>query len=243
MIAISTIFVAGMFAPEFSTVVTALSITAIVLLGIAATFAVSWGLSQTMLKGEASTNILELPPYRMPQFGSVIYRSIIDRTLFVLKRAVIMAAPAGAVIWLLANVIIGETSILLHMAHFLDPFAWYLGLDGVILLAFILGLPANEIVVPIMLMTYLATGEMMDAGTLNELKSILISNGWTWLTAVNTMLFCLLHWPCSTALLTTYKESGSVKWTFVAFALPTAVGIGACLLLTTAVRLSGLAPF
>lgn len=241
MIAISSIFIAGLFSAEFTTLAVALSITSIVLLGVAVTFAVSWGLSQTLLKGEASTNILELPPYRMPQFGAVIYRSIIDRTLFVLQRAVIMAAPAGAVVWLLANVNIGEISILQQMVHFLDPFAWYLGLDGVILLAFILGLPANEIVVPIMLMAYLSTGQMTDVASLAELKQILIANGWTWLTAVNTMLFCLLHWPCTTALLTAYKESGSLKWTFAAFLLPTSIGLIVCLCVAGIARGFGLA--
>lgn len=228
LIAIATIFIAGAFAPVYSTLVTALCITSVVLLGIAITFFSSWLLSHTLLKGELSTNILELPPFRLPQFGEVIYRSIIDRTVFVLKRAVIMAAPAGAVIWLLANITVGQTSLLLHIAGFLDPFAFYLGLDGVILLAFILGLPANEIVIPIMLMAYLATGQMTEVSTLAELKQILIANGWTLLTAVNTMLFCLLHWPCTTALLTAYKESGSKKWTLVAFLLPTIVGIVLC---------------
>lgn len=228
LIAISSIFIAGMFSTEYTTLVVALTITSIVLLGVAITFAVSWGLSKTLLKGEASTNILELPPYRMPQFGAVIYRSIIDRTLFVLQRAVIMAAPAGAVVWLLANVNVGEISILQHLVLFLDPFAWYLGLDGVILLAFILGLPANEIVVPIMLMAYLSTGQMTEVASLAELKQILVASGWTWLTALSTLLFCLLHWPCTTALLTAYKESGSLKWTTTAFLLPTIIGLLVC---------------
>lgn len=182
-----------------------------------------------------------MPPFRLPQFGAVIYRSIIDRTLFVLKRAVIMAAPAGAVIWLLANIVISDASLLQHMARFLDPLAWYLGLDGIILLAFILGLPANEIVIPIMLMTYLSTGQMTEANSLAELKEILLANGWTWLTAVNTMLFCLLHWPCTTALLSAYKESGSLKWTAAAFWIPTLAGICACVFVATVARALGLA--
>lgn len=236
LIAISTIFIAGAFSSQFSTLITALSVTVIVLLGIAATFGVSWLLSRTVLKGKPSTNILELPPYRAPQIGAVIYRSVIDRTLFVLKRAVLMAAPAGAIIWALANITVGDGSVLQHLARFLDPFAYYLGLDGVILLAFILGLPANEIVIPILLMTYLASGQMLEAGSLRELQQVLEANGWTWLTAVNTMLFCLLHWPCSTALLTTYKESGSVKWTFAAFMIPTALGFFVCFIFAAAAR-------
>ena len=228
LIAISAIFVAGLFPPAYAGWVTALSVTGIVLLGIAATFAASWLLSHTLLKGQPSTNILELPPFRAPQFGAVIYRSVIDRTLFVLKRAVLIAAPAGAVTWLFANTMIGDTSMLLHAAHFLDPAAYWLGLDGIILLAFLLGLPANEIVVPIMLMAYLSTGQMIEVDSLSELQAILVANGWTWLTAVNTLLFCLLHWPCTTALLTAYKESGSKKWTVVAFWLPTLFGILAC---------------
>lgn len=241
LIAIATIFIAGAFAPTYATLITSICITLIVLLGIGITFFSSWLLSRTLLKGELSTNILELPPFRLPQFGAVIYRSIIDRTVFVLKRAIIMAAPAGAIIWILANIFIGQTSLLIHIADFLNPFAYYIGLDGVILLAFILGLPANEIVIPIMLMAYLATGQMTEVSTLGELKEILIANGWTLLTAINTMIFCLLHWPCTTALLTAYKESGSKKWTLVAFLLPTIIGIIICLATAMVFRLLGIA--
>ncbi|MDF2564430.1 MAG: ferrous iron transporter FeoB [Massilibacillus sp.] len=241
LIAISTIFIAGVFAPELSSVITAISITVIVLLGILLTFISAWVLSHTILKGEPSTNILELPPYRMPQFGAVIYRSIIDRTLFVLKRAVIMAAPAGAITWLLGYIIVGEYSLLQHLAELLQPLAYYLGLDGVILLAFILGLPANEIVIPIILMTYLSTGQITEVASLNELKDILLANGWTLLTAINTMLFCLLHWPCTTTLLSAYKETGSAKWTAVAFALPTMIGIILCSAIAFTARFLGLA--
>jgi len=240
LIAISTIFIAGAFAPEFSSVITAMSITVIVLLGILLTFLSAWALSHTILKGEPSTNILELPPYRMPQFGAVIYRSIIDRTLFVLKRAIIMAAPAGAITWLLGNITIGDYSLLQHLAQMLQPCAYYLGLDGVILLAFILGLPANEIVIPIILMTYLCTGQITEVGSLSDLKDILLANGWTLLTAINTMLFCLLHWPCTTTLLSAYKETGSAKWTAVAFALPTIIGIILCGTVAFTARMLGL---
>jgi ferrous iron transport protein B len=214
--------------------------TSLVMLGVAFTFAVSWLLSHTVLKGEASSMVLELPPYRKPQIGAVIYRSMIDRTLFVLKRAVIMAAPAGVIIWILANVYIGDGSILQHLAGWLQPVAYAIGLDGYILLAFILGLPANEIVVPILLMSYLSTGYMIELDELTELHQVFISHGWTWLTALNTMLFCLLHWPCTTALLSTYKESGSAKWTFLAFLLPTVAGFVVCFVVAQSARFLGL---
>ncbi|MPM97655.1 Fe(2+) transporter FeoB [bioreactor metagenome] len=241
LIAIATIFVAAPLGPELKTPLAALTITGLVLLGIGITFAVSWALSHTILKGEASSMILELPPYRKPQFGAVLYRSIIDRTLFVLRRAIIMAAPAGAVVWILANVRIADLSIINHLVSILTPYAHAIGLDGVILLAFILGLPANEIVVPIILMTYLATGHMVEVDTLEELREILINNGWTWLTAVNTLLFCLLHWPCTTALLSAYKESGSKKWAVLTFLIPTVIGFTVCFIVAQTVRVLGLA--
>lgn len=152
-----------------------------------------------------------------------------------------MAAPAGAIVWLLANITVGDMSILQLLVNFLQPFAQVLGLDGVILLAFILGLPANEIVVPIMLMAYLSSGQMVEVDTLDELREILVANGWTWLTAVNTLLFCLLHWPCTTALLSAYKESGSKKWTFLTFLIPTVIGFAVCFAVAQTVRLLGLA--
>lgn len=241
LIALTTIFVSSAFAPELETPVTALIITGLVVLGVLVTFVASWGLSHTLLKGEPSSMVLELPPYRKPQLGSIIYRSIIDRTLFVLKRAVVMAAPAGALIWVLANVTVDSVSILNHMAGWLDPFANVIGLDGYILLAFILGLPANEIVVPILLMSYLSTGYMVEVEELPELYQILVDHGWTWLTAVNTLLFCLLHWPCTTTLLSVYKESGSKKWTFLAFLIPTVIGIAVCFMVAQTARAFGLA--
>lgn len=212
-------------------------ITGLVLIGILTTFAVAWTLSHTMLQGEPSSMVLELPPYRPPQIGAIIYRSLIDRTYFVLKRALIMAAPAGAITWILANVYIGGNSLLAHMAAFLEPFGHAVGMDGFILLAFILGLPANEIVVPILLMGYLATGQMTEVDSLAELGEIFLANGWTWLTATCTMLFCLLHWPCTTALLSAYKESGSVKWTLLTFLIPTVLAFGVCFLVAQTVRL------
>ncbi|HMM23028.1 MAG TPA: nucleoside recognition domain-containing protein [Selenomonadales bacterium] len=241
LIAIATIFVGGVFAPEYGTAVAAMVLTGLVLLGIAATFSVSWLLSHTILKGEPSSLVLELPPYRPPQVGAIIYRSLIDRTLFVLKRAVIMAAPAGAITWILANTYIGDMSIIGHLAGWLQPFGYAIGIDGFILLAFILGLPANEIVVPILIMSYLATGQMMEFDSLEELRQILLSHGWTWLTAVCTMLFCLLHWPCTTTLLTAYKESGSVKWTFLSFLIPTLIAFAVCFAVAQTARGLGLA--
>ena len=240
LIAIATIFMGGVVASEYQIGIASLVVTSVVMLGILITFAVSWALSQTLLKGETSSLVLELPPYRKPQIGSIIYRSIIDRTIFVLKRAMIMAAPAGAIIWILANVYIGELNAIAHMAAWLQPLGYAIGLDGFILLAFILGLPANEIVVPILLMSYLSSGQMLEVGSLDELRQILINHGWTWLTAVCTLLFCLLHWPCSTALLSAYKETGSKKWTFLTFLIPTAIGFTVCFLVAQSVRLLGL---
>ncbi|WP_425060046.1 Fe(2+) transporter FeoB [Sporomusa carbonis] len=241
LITIATIFVGGAFAAEYETIVASVVITAIVLLGIAATFAVSWVLSHTILKGEPSSLVLELPPYRPPQIGAIIYRSLIDRTLFVLKRAVIMAAPAGAITWILGNTYIGDMSIIGHLASWLQPIGYAIGLDGFILLAFILGLPANEIVVPILLMSYLSTGQMIEIESLEELRQILLDHGWSWLTAASTMLFCLLHWPCTTTLLSVYKESGSFKWTFLSFLIPTVIAFAVCFAVAQSARFLGLA--
>jgi ferrous iron transport protein B len=239
LIAIATIFVGGAFS-AYATSITALMITGLVLLGILITFAVSWLLSYTLLKGEASSMVLELPPYRKPQIGAIFYRSLIDRTFFVLKRAVIMAAPAGAITWILANVYIGDSSIIAHLGNWLQPLGYAIGLDGFILLAFILGFPANEIVVPILLMCYLSTGYMLEVDTLEELRQILVTQGWTWLTALCAMLFCLLHWPCTTSLLTAYKESGSMKWTVLTFLIPTAIGFAVCFTVAQTARFFGL---
>ncbi|SCM80878.1 Nucleoside recognition domain protein [uncultured Sporomusa sp.] len=240
LIAIATIFVGGALTPQYETAVVTVFMASLVMLGIAITFVTSWLLSHTILKGEASSMVLELPPYRKPNIGAVIYRSMIDRTFFVLRRAVLMAAPAGAITWLFANLYIGELSILQHLAGGLQPVAYAIGLDGYILLAFILGLPANEIVVPILLMSYLSIGHMIELDELSQLRQVLISHGWTWLTALNTMLFCLLHWPCTTALLSAYKESGSAKWTFLTFLLPTIVGFAVCFIVAQTARALGL---
>ena len=227
---------AGIFASLTST----LFLTGVIILGVLMTFFVSALLSKTVLKGIPSSFTLELPPYRRPQIGRVIIRSIFDRTLFVLGRAVAVAAPAGLIIWLLANLQMGGVSLLAHCAAFLDPFAQLLGLDGVILVAFILGFPANEIVVPIMIMTYLSTGSIQEFDNLTQLKTLLVDNGWTWLTAVCTMLFSLMHWPCSTTCLTIRKETQSWKWTVVSILIPTIIGMTVCFLVASAARLMGL---
>lgn len=227
---IITIFFLGAACGGFSSILSAIILTGFILLGIAMTFAVSKILSKTILKGVPSSFTLELPPYRKPQFGKVIIRSIFDRTLFVLGRAAAVAAPTGLLIWILANVTVGDLSILRHITDFLDPFGRLLGLDGVILAAFILGLPANEIIVPIIIMTYLCEGSLLEMDSLTQLHELLTANGWTIITAINVILFSLFHWPCSTTLMTIKKESGSLKWTFAAFVIPTIAGMVLCFL-------------
>ncbi len=237
LIAIITMFFVGTAGGAGSSLLSALLLTAVIVLGVLITFGITKLLSQTLLKGMPSSFTLELPPYRKPQVGKVIVRSIFDRTLFVLGRAVVVAAPAGLAIWLMANVSVNGVSILNHCASFLDPFARLMGLDGVILMAFILGCPANEIVIPIIIMTYLAQGSILELDSLAQMKTLFVENGWTWITAVSTMLFSLNHWPCSTTLLTIRKETGSWKWTALAAVIPTVVGIVICIAFTAAARL------
>ena len=215
----------------------ALSLTIVIVLGVLMTLLVSKLLSVTLLKGVPSSFTLELPPYRIPQFGRVIIRSIFDRTIFVLARSIVVAAPAGLVIWILANVDIGGTAALAHLTGALDPFARFFGLDGVILAAFILGMPANEIVLPVMLMTYLAQGSLLAIEDLDVVRSILSAHGWTWVTAVNVILFSLMHWPCGTTCLTIRKETRSFRWMLAAILIPAIMGLGACFLFTHTVRL------
>ena len=200
-----------------------------IVLAVAMTLWASRFLSATVLRGEPSSFSLELPPYRMPQVGQVLVRSILDRTLFVLGRAVLVAAPAGVAIWAAANLSLGGQSILAHLAGMLQPLGGLMGLDGFILLAFVLGFPANEIVVPCILMGYLSTGALTDYSSLAELHSLLTANGWTTVTAVCVLLFTLFHFPCGTTCLTVWRERGSRKWTALAAALPTAVGIVLCI--------------
>lgn len=238
LIAISTIFFSSVIGSNFlSSSVTALSITFLIIIGVLTTLLVSYILSKTLLKGVPSTFTLELPPYRVPQIGRVIYTSIIDRTLFVLRRAVVVAIPAGIITWIFANIYIGDMSILSHVASFLDPLGKLIGLDGFILLAFILGFPANEIVVPILIMSYLATGKMIEFDELSALGELLRDNGWTYLTALNMMLFSLLHWPCATTLLTIKKETNSIKWTVLGFVIPTVIAFVVCFITATGYRI------
>ena len=234
LIAMITLFFAGTAGGIWTSVRSALLLTLILLLGIGMTFAVTWFLSVTLLKGVPSAFTLELPPYRKPQIGSVLIRSIFDRTLFVLGRAAAVAVPAGFLIWIMANVSFGGQSLLHLCASRLDPLAGLLGLDGVILMAFLLGFPANEIVMPIILMAYLAQGTLieMDAGSFASMKLLLVSHGWTWKTAVSLILFSLFHWPCSTTLLTIHKETQSLRHTLLAALLPTAAGVLLCMLFT-----------
>lgn len=238
LITISTIFFSSVIANNFlSSSITALSITLLIIVGVLTTLLVSYILSKTLLKGVPSTFTLELPPYRPPQVGRIIYTSIMDRTLFVLRRAVTVAIPAGIIIWIFANIHIGDITLLSYVSNLLDPLGKLIGLDGFILLAFILGFPANEIVIPILIMSYMATGKMVEFDELSALGNLLRNNGWTYLTALNMMLFSLLHWPCATTLITIKKETNSVKWTALGFLIPTAIAFVVCFLTTTVYNL------
>lgn len=241
-ILIATLFI-GTLAPAFlAGLISALSVVSIAVLGVALTFLVSWLLSRTVLQGEVSTFNLELPPYRPPRFLSTIYTSLIDRTLYVLWRAVVFALPAGALIWLSANWKIGGTTVAGLLIEFLDPFGWLIGLNGVILLAYILAIPANEIVIPTILMLTVTTagieGVSSGAGVLFDLEAnsgileVFQSGGWTLLTGINLMLFSLIHNPCSTTLYTIYKETGSVRWTALSGFLPLGMGLLVVFLVT-----------
>lgn len=239
LISLASIFIASSTG-AFRSLVATLSVLTSILLGVIITLFISKLLSKTILRGLPSSFTLELPPYRKPQIGRIIVGSIFDRTLFVLGRAVMVAAPAGLVIWVMANIRINDINILTYCAQFLNPFAQVLGLDGYILMAFILGLPANEIVIPILIMSYMSTGSMLELDSLREMKQLLVNNGWTWLTAVCTMLFALNHWPCGTTLLTIRKETQSLKWTIISFLVPTITGIVVCFIVAQGARLFGL---
>ncbi|WP_089609592.1 ferrous iron transport protein B [Dehalobacterium formicoaceticum] len=237
LIAISSIFIGGLVAEPYRSLVSTLAMVGVILLGVVMTLTISRLISKTILKGVPSSFTLELPPYRKPQLGRILVRSLMDRTLFVLGRAVCVAAPAGLFIWCMANIQLGGSSILNQFAQFLQPFAALIGLDGYILMAFILGLPANEIVIPIMIMSYLSTGSMLELSSLTELRALLIDHGWTWLTGVCVMLFSLMHYPCGTTLWTIKKETKSWKWTLLAFMIPTVTGILICFIVAQAARL------
>ena len=230
LIAIATIFFSSYFIGLPSSVSSTLIVIAVILLGIFLTLIISKILSNTLLKGTSSSFILELPPYRKPQIGKILIRSIFDRTIFVLIRAIEVAIPASIVIWIFANISIDGTTLLTLVANFLDPFAKLMGLDGYILLAFILGMPANEIVLPIILMCYLGTNSLTDISDYTSIGEILKQNGWTIITAINVMIFTVLHFPCTTTLLTIKKETGSLKWTALSFVIPTICGIILCII-------------
>lgn len=232
LIALITMFFLGN--GEGSSLKGAALLLGVLVLGVGGTLLSSRVLSSTVLKGLPSSFALELPPYRRPRVGQILVRSVLDRTVFVLGRAAMVAAPAGVLIWLAANVEVGGVSLLAHCTGALDPFARLFGMDGVILVAFILGWPANEIVIPVMLMAYLSTGTLVEFEDLNALGALLTGHGWTMVTAVCTMLFALFHWPCSTTCLTIYKETKSVKWTVLAIVLPTVMGLSLCFLVNVA---------
>jgi len=232
-ILIATIFIGAVVPASFSAIASLSAVIGIAILGIFFMFFTSWALTKTVLKGEVSTFNLELPPYRPPRFWKTIYTSLIDRTLIVLWRAILFAVPAGAVIWLISNIYIGNESMASWIINSLDSFGFLLGLNGVILLAYIVAIPANEIVIPtILMLTVMASGIPggEGAGVMFELDSvsatgdILRAGGWTLLTAINLMLFSLLHNPCSTTIYTIYKETNSAKWTIVASILPIIMG-------------------
>ena len=229
LIALITMFFVAVEGP-LGSLLGAVMLLGLIVLCVGVTLGCSRLLSATVLKGMPSAFALELPPFRRPKVGQVLVRSVLDRTLFVLGRAVTVAAPAGLVIWLLANLRVGDTQALRLLADALDPAGRFLGMDGVILLAFILGFPANEIVLPIMLMTYLSQGTLVEVQGLDSLRTLLVANGWTLKTAMCVALFALFHWPCSTTTLTVYKETHSLKWTAVAVLLPTLAGAVLCAL-------------
>lgn len=229
IISLITLFIVGTTQSNAKTfLLAAISLTCVVIVGVFMTLVASWLLSKTILKGMPSAFFLELPPYRRPQVGKIIVRSLRDRTMFVLLRAVCVAAPAGLLIWCIGNIQVGSDTLLTIFAGALDPFARWIGLDGMILLAFILGFPANEIVIPLVLMGYLSSGTLVEINQLSDLAVLLAQNGWTSVTAVCFILFSLFHWPCSTTCLTIRKETGSTKWMLIGMILPTLFGITLC---------------
>lgn len=229
IISLITLFIVGTTQSSAKTfLLAAISLTCVVIVGVFMTLVASWLLSKTILKGMPSAFFLELPPYRRPQVGKIIVRSLRDRTVFVLLRAVCVAAPAGLLIWCIGNIQVGSDTLLTIFAGALDPFARWIGLDGMILLAFILGFPANEIVIPLVLMGYLSSGTLVEINQLSDLAVLLAQNGWTSVTAVCFILFSLFHWPCSTTCLTIRKETGSTKWMLIGMILPTLIGITLC---------------
>ena len=232
---ISLFFVGGAigFAGSF---LSAAALTGVIILGIGMTFLVSKILSATILKGEPSSFTLELPPFRKPQVGKILVRSLLDRTVFVLGRAAAVAAPAGLAIWLLANITVGDNTLLNHITGFLDPFGRFIGMDGVIITAFLLGLPANEIVIPLIVMTYMQQGSLAETAPAQMLE-LFSANGWTPVTALCVIIFALMHFPCSTSLLTIKKEAGGWKWAALACVIPTVCGVVICAFVANVARL------
>jgi ferrous iron transport protein B len=241
LIMLATVFVAAGFSGIMSSFIAAGTVVGVVLIGVAFTFLMSWILSRTLLKGEASAFTLELPPYRRPNISRILYTSIIDRTIFVLWRAMQTAAPAGAIIWILANIHVADSNLAHLISDWLNPFGLLLGLDGVILLAYIIAIPANEIVVPTMMMVYMGAGMMVNGpGTSAGIFDLLVNgNGWTILTAVNLMLFALLHNPCATTIMTIYKETKSLKWATVSVVITLGTAFIVTFLTATLARLMG----
>ncbi len=225
LIALATIFMGALVSQTYSSILATLAVVGIIMTGIATTLLVSSLLSRTLLRGMPSFFVLELPPFRRPQLGQILIRSLLDRTLFVLWRAVVIAAPAGALTWILANSFLGETSVFALIAGWLNPLGQLMGMDGIILIAFLLGLPANEIVLPILIMGYISAGSMLELDSLNALRILLLDHGWTWITALCVMLFSLLHFPCGTTLYTIFKETRSARWTLLSALLPLLLGI------------------
>lgn len=232
LISIISMFFVGGYLKKYGFLISSLILTFIIMFGFIITFLISKFLSKTILKGINSSFILELPPYRKPQVGKILLRSLLDRTVFVLARAVIVAAPAGLLIWIMANVSINNLSLLVYFSNFLNPFAKLIGLDGVILMAFILGFPANEIVFPIIIMSYMSLGSITDMQNLNDLYNLLVLHNWTFVTAICTMIFSLLHFPCATTYLTIKKETKSLKWALLSLLIPTITGIVICFLVS-----------
>lgn len=241
LIMLATVFVAAGFGGAAASLIAAGAVVAVVLIGVAFTFLMSWVLSKTVLRGEASAFTLELPPYRRPNVLRILYTSLIDRTIFVLWRAMLTAAPAGAVIWLLANISFGDGSLAIAIARWLDGFGRLLGLDGAILLAYIIAIPANEIVVPTMMMIYTNAGMMVEApGSDSAIRSLLVDQqGWTLLTAINLMLFSLLHNPCGTTIITIFKETRSYKWAAMSVVITLGTAFIVTFLTATLARLAG----
>lgn len=232
LISIITMFFIGSSITMLNSVLSTVILTCVIIFGILITFLISKILSGTLLKGIPSSFILELPPYRRPQIGKILIRSLFDRTIFVLGRAITVAAPAGVIIWIMANIKINNISVLAYTSNFLEPFGKLIGMDGTILMAFILGFPANEIVFPIIIMGYLCGSSLMELESSLQLHTLLVSHGWTYVTAISVMLFSLMHFPCGTTCFTIKKETGSIKWTILSFLIPTITGIIICFIVS-----------